>query len=313
MAMNKVITLTLNPALDRTMYFDSFHAGELNRSSRSVMAPGGKGINVSRVLKACGRDTVAYSFRGGMCGEVFARMLAAEDLPCELIETRAETRINIKLMHENGSFTEANEAGGPVLPEEMEKMTHLLTKSTDSPQIFVLAGSIPQPVEKSVYKSLASSLRQAGHTVVMDCDGEALEKGVLGLPHLIKPNTSELSKFVKKPLSTLDEIASAAAGVFVEKKIEVLCTMGGDGALFAGREGIYTVDTPQVKAAGFAGAGDTFLGAFLHIRLDGGDIPQALRFASSAAAAKIELPGTAVPSFTEMSRFADGLSVRKLG
>jgi len=311
--MNKVITLTLNPALDRTMFFDVFRAGELNRSTRSVMAPGGKGINVSRVLKACGRDTLAYSFRGGMCGELFANMLAAEELPCRLIETRAETRINIKLMHENGAFTEANEAGGPVLPEEMEKMTRLLLESTDSPQVFVLAGSIPQPVEKSVYNSLTTSLRAAGHMVVMDCDGEALEKGVFGRPHLIKPNVHELSKFVKKPLSNLDEIASAAAGVFVEKEIEVLCTMGGDGALFAGREGIYTVDTPQVKAAGFAGAGDTFLGAFLHIRLDGGDLPDALRFAASAAAAKIEIPGTAVPALEEMKKYMGGLTVRKIG
>ena len=311
--MKKVITLTLNPALDRTMFFDTFHAGELNRSHRSVMAPGGKGINVSRVLKACGRDTAVYSFKGGMCGELFAKMLAAEELPCRLVETRAETRINIKLMHENGAFTEANEAGGPVLPEEMEKMTRLLTESTESPQTFVLAGSIPQPVEKSVYNLLTTQLRAQGHTVVMDCDGEALEKGVLARPHLIKPNTFELSKFVKKPLSSLEEIASAAAGVFVENEIEVLCTMGGDGALFAGREGIYTVNTPQVKAAGFAGAGDTFLGAFLHVRLDGGSIPEALRFASSAAAAKIELPGTAVPSLEGMKRYMDGLTVSRIG
>lgn len=308
--MKEILTLTLNPALDRTMYFDTFSAGTLNRSSRSVMAPGGKGINVSRALYRMGVPTRAFSFRGGRCGALLAAMLEEEGFPCSFAESAAETRINIKLMQQNGEYTEANEAGGPILPGELQNLIDLMLRSAESPQLFVLSGSIPQGVEKSVYNFLISRLRGRGHRVALDCDGEALRLGLKAGPCLIKPNHHELSALVGRPLRGAEEVIGAAESTHVETGASVLCTMGENGAVYAGDEGIYTVNTPQVKAAGFACAGDTFLGAFLAVRETGGSLEDALRTASSAAAAKIELPGTALPDSREaLEKYCGALHV----
>lgn len=306
----KISTLTLNPALDRTMYFSSpFKAGELNRCAKSVVTLGGKGINVSRFFGKLGIDVPAYGFSGGSNGDEMKKLLAEEGITSYFVETKAPTRMNIKMIDSDSNCTEANEKGGPIEEAELDLLISNIEKHTESQQLFFMCGSIPHPVDNSVYNFLIKRLKKKDVRVVLDCDGEALRNGLEAQPYLIKPNLFELSQLVGKELKTTKEAVYEAKKIYDEKGVEVLCTMSEKGAFYVGKRGLFTVTSPHVKLAGFTGAGDSFLSAFIYMTQIGGDIEKSLKFASSAAAAKVELPGSTLPEAKDMNKFTDMISV----
>lgn len=311
-----VYTLTLNPALDRTVYIENFEVDALNRSRDSVTMAGGKGINVSRMLTVLGDDVHTLALTGGRYGDMLISMLADEGITVDGVNTGADTRLNIKIIEDSGRCTELNASGGPVTEEELNrligKIDELSLNNTGCPQMWIISGSIPQGVDKSVYKSLVKTLKERGAYVALDCSGDALKNGVSACPSLIKPNAEELSGLVGKKLGTEDEIIEAAEKLYVENSVEIICTMGKDGAVYVGGEGIYTVNSPKVVVRGFAGAGDTFLAAFIHCKIHNMPIEKSLAFSSAAASAKVALPCTSVPAPETAEELARTLTVRKI-
>ena len=300
---DEIISVTLNPALDRTMRFNTFLPGELNRAVDTSLSAGGKGINLSRMLKKCGVNSPAFGFAGGRCGRIICDVLREEGIDTRFTETVSETRMNIKIITDNGETTEANETGGPIESGELDTLCNALYKSTGSGKLVVLGGSIPQGVDKSVYNSIIKELKKRGARTILDCDGEALIHGIEAKPCLIKPNNKELSNYLGKKIETITEAVEGAACLYVDKSVEILCTLGKSGAVFAGKDGLYTVSSPVVEMKSFAGAGDAFLAAFLYMREHTGSIPEALRFAASAAAVKVTLKGTIFPERADMARY----------
>jgi len=309
----KAVTLTLNPAIDRTMLFhNDFKTDSLNRAYSSAASAGGKGINVSQMLKIMGVSAPIYGFCGGYNGNILIEMLQNDGLECRFVKTCAETRVNIKLIDDGGICTEANESGGPISEKEIKALFDLIEKETVSGQYVFMGGSIPQGVEKSVYKSLVKSLKDRGIITILDCDGEALRHGIEAGPSMIKPNLFELSQFTKKEIKNKKEAVDSAYCVYLEYGADVLCTLGGEGALYAGKNGIYTVSSPKITVRNFSGAGDTFLAAFTFEYDRSGDIESALKFASSTAAARVELPASELPDFAQMKKFVNELNVEKI-
>ena len=156
----KMISLTLNPALTAQCGLKHLQPGALNRAISSSLSAGGKGINVSRMLKKCGAASAAYGFAGGRCGALLLDILNTEGIDIHFTETKSETRMNLKIISETGETTEANEPGGPVKPSELDTLTGALYQSTDCGKIFVLGGSIPQGVDKGVYNSFIKGLKE---------------------------------------------------------------------------------------------------------------------------------------------------------
>ncbi len=310
--MMKAATLTLNPALDRTMYFDKpFRAGELNRCCDTVTTLGSKGINVSRFLKLFDIDALAYGFCGGDTGKTMSNMLLEEGVSFSFIETEAPTRMNIKMIDSEGVCTEANEKGGPITEKALKSLIDLMENSAEKGKYFFLGGSIPHPVEKSVYNSITQVLKSKGAKVILDCDGEALKQGIEAKPSLIKPNLFELSGLVGRQITEESDALATCKQLYVEKGVEILCTMSEKGAVFAGREGVFSVTSPRVTLRGFTGAGDSFLSAFTYMRDKTGNIEESLKFASSAAAAKVELPGSTLPKLGDMDKYIDAVSTKR--
>ncbi len=293
-----ISTLTLNPSLDKTMYFDApFTAGKLNRASASVPPIiGSKGINVSRMLRICGVDATAWGFMGGGNGKTARAQLEAEGISHRFIGTAAETRLNVKLIDSDGVCTEANERGGPITPSELDTLFAALESGIMPDQIFAIGGSIPQDVDKSVYNHLINLLKRRGVFCVLDCDGEALTLGMQAQPALIKPNLYELSMLLGKEISP-DDVCEECEALYKSTGTEILCTLGGDGAAFAGGEGVFRVKSPRVTVRGFTGAGDCALAVFLYRRFWCGDTCRmALERCNAAAAVKVQLPSTEMPS-----------------
>lgn len=343
----KTATLTLNPAIDRTMYFSSpFEAGALNRAYRTVSIPGGKGMNVSKVISLLSNgnkatDAISYCFLGGDEGRSVARFFDEENLAFKAVETCAPSRINIKLIDSLGTCTEANEAGGPISENETEQLLNMIAVDAENHffDIMVLGGSIPQGVDKSVYKSIIGKMREKNIVTVLDCDGAALKLAMeekSTCPTLIKPNLFELSQFCGKDFSAeiengvskntsshisedgvenLGEIKKACVDIFVEKSTEVICTLGAYGSLYTGAEGNFYTSSPSgVSVKGFAGAGDTFLAAYLWTKyVEKLKIEDCLRFASSAASAKVECEGASLPkNRAGLAKFVNQIKVVKI-
>ncbi len=325
----KIATLTLNPCIDKTLYFNgAFRVDALNRAAYAMTNAGGKGINVARIYRRLGIRASAYGFAGGSVGKMLCDLLAKEDIPVAFTETSCDTRMCVKLIDAGGVCTEANEAGGPMLDVEyatLKKNLLAFVASCDAENedgILFAGGSIPAGLEKSAYRDLIAEINRAGNgrvRFILDADGEALREGLKASPWLIKPNAFELSGLVgyeitgKNAKEIAQNAAKASRRVAAEYRTSVLCTLGGDGAVYTDADGSVYVNAPHVTLRGFTGAGDTFLASFVFAyEKNDRDIPSALCFASSAAAAKVELAGTEMPDKTAMMRFVEQVRAERL-
>lgn len=314
----KVITLSLNPAVDRTMYFTDTKIGALNRAvAKSVTTVGGKGIGNSLVFRKLGIDSLCLGFWGGSNGQLVLQELTDAQIAFNSDLTECETRMNIKIISENNEPTEFNESGGPILPEERELMLNRVKDALQDGDCFFMGGSVPVGIEKSFYRDI---LELSDRTkFIVDCDGEALKLCMSNAkkPYIIKPNQFELEQFCGERFelgnnsdnnfeSGLERVKDAIKKIYDETGVIILCTLGEHGGLYCGGEGIYYVNAPKVELRGFTGAGDTFLTAFcaVHFGLfnlpEGGGAEIALKFAVAASAAKVAKPGTEFAELDEI-------------
>jgi len=330
--MMKIATLTLNPALDRTMYFgNNVKIGALNRAvAQSILQAGGKGTNVSCVFKILGADSTAFGFIGGYNGELFLKLLEPYKINADFTRTKCDTRLNVKVISSDGEPTEFNESGGPVDLTEKEDIINKIKNVIDEVDFFFMGGSVPAGIEKSFYRDIIN-LGGDKTKFVVDCDGEALKLCMNNKkkPFIIKPNRFELEQFCGKKFdlennfdAEIEEVKRESKKIYDETGVTVLCTLGEYGGLYCGFEGTYYVRAPEVEVKGFAGAGDTFLTAFVAVYygmfeltippspLSKGGIgaEKALMFAVAASAAKVTKPGTEFATAEEMTEMYERIA-----
>ena len=325
----KIATLTLNPALDRTMYFGKgIKIGALNRASApSVTSHGGKGTNVSCMFKILGVETTAYGFIGGDNGDLFLKLLEPYNIKTDFTQTKCNSRMNFKIISGDGEPTEFNESGGPIDETEKDDILNKIKSVINSIDFFFMGGSIPPGVDKSIYRDIIN-LGGEKTKFITDCDGEALKMCMENekKPFIIKPNQFELEQYVNKKFDLdnnfnyeIEKIKSELKKIYDETGVTVLCTLGKYGGIYCGSEGIKHISSPKVEVKGFTGAGDTFLTAFIAVYFklfNLNNIPEicdaenALRFAVAASSAKVTKPGTEFATVEEMTEMYE--RVKKL-
>ena len=299
-------TLTLNPSLDKTMILGTpLKTGALNRAKTSTLSAGSKGINVARAMKAMGAYATSYFFAGGETGDILLRLLKNEGILYRTVETKAPTRENIKLIDSVGVCTEVNEEGGPVTTEEISELLSLFycgCRDSKTSCVF-LGGSVPRGVDADIYAEIIENLREIGIPVILDCDGEALKKGIEARPALIKPNAYELSLLTGVDVKNPDVAADICRRIYSETGVSVLCTLGADGAVFIGDGGSYYVNAPKVECVRcFAGAGDAFLSAFILSYARGANEETSLAYAAAFASKKVAASGE-MPTQDEVTAY----------
>ncbi len=310
--------LSLNPGIDRTLYLPApFSAGSLNRAARSVTTQGSKGANVAIMLHRLGCDVEYYTFAGGEFGELANSFLTREGITVHSVETLCGVRLNTKVIDSEQVCTELNERGGVFRPSEISELTDLFL-STDA-DVICLCGSIPQGVEKDVYKFFCEFGKTTGKRVILDCDGDALKIALSACPDLIKPNEYELQnlglstslfgKFSQDKEERTKNITDACVKVAKAYGTTVICTRGGDGAILATPEGkIILRDSMKVRMIGFSGAGDTFLAGYIAARFDKGFTEEySLIAATAAGAMKVVLEGTELPEASDIDEAVDDI------
>lgn len=279
-------TVTFNPALDYVMSTDNFTLGTTNRSQSEEIFFGGKGINVSCVLKELDVESTALGFIAGFTGDSLLGKLNAKGINTDFIRLKKGlTRINVKLSGKDG-ITEINANGPEIEKEDINKLFSKLDK-IKSGDTLVLAGSIPKALPQDMYEQILSLLSGRNIKFVVDAEGKLLVNTLKYKPFLIKPNLDELSGIMGKVLKNEEEIIESAKELQAKGALNVLVTLGKDGAILLSPNGeIYKKTAFKIKAVNTVGAGDSMIAGFLAGLNKGFDYALNLGTASAAATAQ---------------------------
>lgn len=255
-----IYTVTLNPSIDYIVHVEQLMIGDVNRMKNDLKLPGGKGINVSRILKRIDNDSTALGFLGGFTGRFIEEWLERETIQTNFTKVADDTRINIKLKADEE--TEINGQGPVVSVEEMNGLKKVLENLT-STDIVVLSGSKPASVPTGFYQKLIEIIKGKGASFVIDTTGadlmDALEKG----PLLVKPNNHELAELYQTSFNSVEDIFPFGQRLLDEGAQHALVSMAGDGALLFTEDGVFRSNVLKRKVKNSVGAGDSMIAGFV--------------------------------------------------
>ena len=297
-----IITVTMNPAVDKTAELDDFVLGGVNRLKNVVMDAGGKGINVSQTLRILNKPNMACGFLGGPNGDTIRLALQKQMIMSDFVMVAGgETRCNLKVKSIFG-MTEFDEPGPKVSEEELQLLMDKLKRHAKPGTMFVLAGSLPEGVPTDIYKTMTEMLHQCGCKVFLDTGGEPLRLGLEAQPEYIKPNLAELRDL----FDYHDEFASNEAMVAwtKEKAVELLgrgprmvsVSLGASGGVFT--DGIETIYAPakKVDVISPVGAGDAMTAAIAYCLDSNMHFHDTIRYAIAVSCGACTTDGTKPPS-----------------
>jgi 1-phosphofructokinase/tagatose 6-phosphate kinase len=284
-----IVTVTMNAAIDRTLTVPNFQRGQRHRASAGLTLAGGKGINIARALKGLGVPVVATGLAGGRTGTRIVEELTAEAILNDFVRIDGESRTSTAIVDPaGGSYTEVNEWGPHVGPEELEMLLEKLVYLSQGADYVIFAGSLPRGIEDDFYGEAVHELNRRGAQTVLDCEGEPLRFGVMAEPLLVSPNEREAEALVGQEFNDDDDFLTA---------LETIAELGARNVLITRESGCwallrserqasrYRAVAPLVEPVSTVGSGDVLLAAFVAARLDGRSDEESLRAAVAAGAA----------------------------
>lgn len=285
-----IYTVTFNPALDYTIWVDDMLPGSVNRISREELFCGGKGINVSIMLRELELESTALGFVAGFTGDELQRRLNSDGVNTDFIRLeKGNTRINVKI--KGGEETDLN-ATGPDIDEQ--SIAKLFKKLDDLKQgdVLVLAGSIPNTMPEDIYERIMAHLDGKNILITVDATGELLKNVLKYHPFLIKPNNFELEEIVGRGLTDEHSIIEAAKELKAMGAVNVLVSMASEGAILVDQNGVSRkLGVAPCKAVNSVGAGDSMVAGFLAGYIKTGDYEYALRLGTAAGGATASSEG----------------------
>lgn len=254
-----ILTITLNPSVDITYQLDTFHLDTVNRVEKVQKTAGGKGLNVTRVLKQVGEDVVATGFIGGEIGSYVKKQLTRNDIKNSFVEIGNETRNCIAVLHD-GQQTEILEQGPTIQEHEALNFIEHLEIILNNVEVVVISGSLPKGLASNYYVEIVELCKQCDVAVVLDCSGEALKKVLESQqkPTVIKPNTEELSQLIGKNITDdIQELKSVLSGQLFQGIEWIVVSLGAKGAFAKHNDKFYRVKIPKINVVNPVGSGDS--------------------------------------------------------
>lgn len=308
-----IYTVTLNPAIDKTVVIENLSPGQVNRVASVRVDAGGKGINVSKCLRALGADTVAAAILAGSAGKQLEDMLKALNIPVLQVNVPGQSRTNLKIIDPvKKENTDINEPGPKVMPEDLEALRLMLGSKVKKGDSIVLSGSLPAGVEADLYRVWTTYFRELGAAVFLDADGEPMAQGIQASPYMIKPNNHELARLLGKEKLSLEEMCSEGKHLVESGIREVVISLGGDGALFVSNEGVFHAEGLSVPVKSTVGAGDSMVAAMVYSKEKGLDRETAIRLAVAMGAASVMQDGSQSPEKKLVEKLAQNVKLKKL-
>lgn len=292
--MSRVLTVTLNPAIDVRYNVENFRLGNVNRTQGIEKNAGGKGINVSRIINLLGGDILATGIVGGFTGKLFLKKLNENSIKNSFLETEYETRTCIAIIDEKiDGITEVLESG----KGDMEVCNLFIKKYLEileDKEIKVVcgSGSLLKGIDPLVYNTLIEEGNRRGIKFILDTSGETLVKGIDAKPFLIKPNQEELEDILGRKLNSIEEIVEAAKELMKRGAENVMVTLGGAGALLVTPEKVYRGTFPKVEIKNTVGSGDSTVGGFAHALSQGKDLAECFKLGIACGTTNAMLDST---------------------
>lgn len=277
-----IYTVTLNPSLDYIVEVDQVTLGVLNRTKNESKFPGGKGINVSQVLKRLDVDSYALGFLGGFTGDYIEGFLTSHGIQTDFVRVDEDTRINVKLKSENE--TEINAKGPNITEESFEALKGKIRELT-SEDILVLAGSIPSTMPESTYEELVKLCNENGTKFVVDAEGELLKKVLPLHPFLIKPNHHELGDLFNTVINSCEEVIPYGRELVKQGAQNVIVSLAEKGAVLINKDIALIATSPKGDVKSSVGAGDSMVAGFIAAYEKTKSIEEAFRFSVAAGSA----------------------------
>ncbi|MDI6600775.1 MAG: 1-phosphofructokinase [Thermoanaerobacteraceae bacterium] len=282
-----IATVTLNPAIDHTVYVERFVPCSLNRAADSEYSIGGKGINVSKVLAELGISSIALGFLGKNAGHISDELKEMGITP-DFIEVPGNTRTNIKIIdRSNAASTEVNEPGPWITPEWLNELKERVLYWAEKCEYITFSGSLPQGLNEDIYKELIQIAKEKGARTILDADGESLRKGLESAPYMIKPNIHELKNLVGHPLDDEREVMNVCNEIISSGIEVVIVSMGSKGSIYADSKGVYRAYPLELDVKSTVGAGDAMVAGFLYAVDRGFDGESTARFAAASSSCRI--------------------------
>lgn len=271
-----IYTVTFNPSLDYVVDVAEFEVGKVNRTSKETIYPGGKGINVSMVLKHLGYENTAFGFLAGFTGNHIEELLKSEGITTDFIQVEHGcSRINVKLR--STLETEINGQGPEILPEDIKKLYQKLDELREE-DILVLAGSIPDVMPGSMYMDIMDYLQDKHLKIVVDATKDLLLNVLKYHPFLIKPNNHELAEMLQVEIKNKKDVIKYASKLQEMGARNVLISMAGEGAVLITEDGnVFESEAPKGKVKNSVGAGDSMVAGFLAGYLNTGNYSHAFK------------------------------------
>ena len=249
-----IYTVTFNPSIDYVMFVDDFKIDGLNRAQDTNKFAGGKGINVSRVLKTLGVDSTALGFAGGFPGDFIAQTLKDSNIHTDFIQVDEDTRINVKL--KTGQETEVNAQGPNVTEAQFQSLLNQIKETSDKDTVIV-AGSVPKSIPSDAYAQIAKITRQTGAQLVVDAEKDLVETVLEYQPLFIKPNKDELEVMFNTSVKNDEDVIKYAKQILEKGAQSVIVSLGGDGAIYVDHQQSIKAVNPKGEVINTVGSGDS--------------------------------------------------------
>lgn len=279
-----IYTVTLNPSIDYVINLEHLKTGQVNRVKDENVYPGGKGINVSRVLKTLGHDNVATGFVSNFTGDFIINSLADLNVKSDFIKLdNGFTRINVKI--KSDEETEINGGGPHISDEKLKELFNKLNKLNEN-DILVLAGSIPSTLSEDLYERIMEKVKESNVKVVVDATKNLLLNVLKYNPFLIKPNNHELEEMFNVKLKSIDDIVTYGKKLQDMGARNVLISMGKDGALLITEDKeIFISNVPKGRVINSVGAGDSMVAGFISGYTNSNTYEEALKLGAASGSA----------------------------
>lgn len=308
-----IVTVTMNPAIDKTVDIDRLQHGGLNRIQKVEYDAGGKGINVSKTIQELGGTSVATGFLGGNAGRTIESVLNDKGIQNDFITVDGETRTNTKVFEQTGEVTELNEPGPMISDGQIGQLMEKLEGYANAQTLFILAGSIPNGVDKGIYGEITRRVHAHGAKVLLDADGELFRNALDAGPDMIKPNRVELEEYAGFDYrASVEELLETAKSLKGKGIGTVAVSMGKSGAMFV-RDG-YEVKCPAltVRARSTVGAGDAMVAALAYAWDQQLDNEQTVRMCIATSAGAVTTIGTKPPTRALVDELMEQVVIEKI-
>jgi len=307
-----IVTVTLNAAVDKAYVIEELKKGEVMRVIRCTNTPGGKGLNVARVIKSCGEEVLATGFLGGHTGAYVKDMLDEQQVPNDFFYTSGETRACINILESDGTSTELLEPGEPVDQEAVDGFIRKYEQIIASSNVVTMSGSVSAGVDTDIYARLIEMAKAKGKKVILDTSGVLLKNGVQAGPTMIKPNRDEIEALLGIKVQNRLEVIEGA------KKLQsmgidfVVVSLGAEGALVVTKDAVYHGQPPKIKTVNTVGSGDSMVAAFAVGLERGYEVEEMLRYAVAVSAANTLTMATGSFRTEDMERIYKDVVVTRL-